>query len=650
MGLSGSSVGRNLLKEVTDIKSNSNDRKVIALAGNPNVGKSSLFNLITKLHQHTGNWPGKTVQVAVGNAVHNGNNYVFVDLPGCYSLFSRSPEEDVARDFIESNIADVTIIVCDATALERNLTLAMQIKELTPNVILCVNLLDEAKKKNISIDLDTLSIQLNCPVIGTVAHKSDSIDKIFDALEKYSPPSTDEKSDINEIKKAPDNPEAQKSTTENTEEYINIISQKAAEITSLAVKEKTENTTDLKIDKIITNRYLSFVIIFFLLITVFWITVAGANYPSRLLSHLFSSAEKPLYNLMYSLKIPKTICDMTVYGVYHILTWIISVMLPPMAIFFPLFTLLEDIGFLPRIAFNLDKCFQKCSTCGKQALTTCMGFGCNAAGVIGCRIIDTPRERMIAILTNSFIPCNGRFPVIISLITLFFISDSFIGSSSILPAVILALFIVLSISASLLVSKLLSKTILKGLPSSFTLELPPYRRPQISKIIIRSIFDRTLFVLGRAITVAAPAGLIIWVASNTTINGLSILEHIADFLDPLGRIMGLDGIILTAFILGFPANEIVFPLILMMYSSSGILSETGNLFAVKQILISNGWTFVTALNTIIFMLFHWPCSTTCLTVKSETKSVKWTLVAFALPTLFGILLCSLINLISNILL
>ena len=270
--------------------------------------------------------------------------------------------------------------------------------------------------------------------------------------------------------------------------------------------------------------------------------------------------------------------------------------------------------------------------------------------MIGCRIIDTPRERMIAILTNSFIPCNGRFPVIISLITLFFISDSFIGSSSILPAVILALFIVLSISASLLVSKLLSKTILKGLPSSFTLELPPYRRPQISKIIIRSIFDRTLFVLGRAITVAAPAGLIIWVASNTTINGLSILEHIADFLDPLGRIMGLDGIILTAFILGFPANEIVFPLILMMYSSSGILSETGNLFAVKQILISNGWTFVTALNTIIFMLFHWPCSTTCLTVKSETKSVKWTLVAFALPTLFGILLCSLINLISNILL
>jgi len=279
-----------------------------------------------------------------------------------------------------------------------------------------------------------------------------------------------------------------------------------------------------------------------------------------------------------------------------------------------------------------------------------MGFGCNAAGVIGCRIIDTPRERMIAILTNSFIPCNGRFPVIISLITLFFISDSFIGSSSILPAVILALFIVLSISASLLVSKLLSKTILKGLPSSFTLELPPYRRPQISKIIIRSIFDRTLFVLGRAITVAAPAGLIIWVASNTTINGLSILEHVADFLDPLGRIMGLDGIILTAFILGFPANEIVFPLILMMYSSSGILSETGNLFAVKQILISNGWTFVTALNTIIFMLFHWPCSTTCLTVKSETKSVKWTLVAFALPTLFGIILCSLINLISNILL
>lgn len=269
----------------------------------------------------------------------------------------------------------------------------------------------------------------------------------------------------------------------------------------------------------------------------------------------------------------------------------------------------------------------------------CMGFGCNAAGIVGCRIIDSPRERLIAILTNNFVPCNGRFPTLIAIITMFFVGSTAGIFSSLLSTVMLTGVILAGVLMTFVMSRLLSKTVLKGVPSSFTLELPPYRKPQISRVIVRSIFDRTLFVLGRAVVVAAPAGVIIWLLANVTVQDISLLHHCAAFLDPFAKLMGLDGVILIAFILGLPANEIVFPIILMAYLAQGSLTESANLTEMHQLLVSNGWTWVTALCTMVFSLMHWPCSTTLLTIKKETGSWKWTALALILPTLAGFLFC-----------
>jgi len=383
---------------------------------------------------------------------------------------------------------------------------------------------------------------------------------------------------------------------------------------------------------------------------IFWLTISGANYPSELLSDLLFSIQPHLVSFLEWFHIPNWIINPLVYGVYQTLAWVVSVMLPPMAIFFPLFTLLEDLGYLPRIAFNMDHLFKKASCHGKQSLTMCMGFGCNACGVVGCRIIDSPRERLIATITNSFVPCNGRFPTLIAIITMFFagvISSPFLRS--IVSTLLLVFVILLGIFMTLLVSNLLSKTLLKGIPSSFALELPPYRKPQIGKVIVRSIFDRTIFVLGRAMIVAAPAGLLIWILANIHIGELTILAHLTSFLDPFAKIFGLDGVILMAFILGFPANEIVMPIIIMSYLSSGTLTEFDSLFALKELLVQNGWTWVTALSTMIFSLFHFPCSTTILTIKKETGSWKWALLSFILPTLVGLIICFLLTTIFNLL-
>lgn len=380
-----------------------------------------------------------------------------------------------------------------------------------------------------------------------------------------------------------------------------------------------------------------------LLAFIFWLTISGANYPSRLLSALFSFIEAKLTTIFP----PSFVSDMLIFGVYRTLSWVVAVMLPPMAIFFPLFTLLEDLGYLPRVAFNLDPVFKKCRTCGKQALSMCMGLGCNAVGVVGCRIITSPKERLIAIITNSLIPCNGRFPTIIAVITMFFSAYSF-KSGNIFAALILTCIIVFSTLLTFLFSYILSRTILKEKPSSFAMELPPYRRPLILKVLIRSVFDRTLFVLSRAIVVAAPAGLLIYLAANLSVRGESILFHITRFLDPLGSLMGLDSVMLTAFILGFPANEIVMPIAIMAYLSGGSLVEISNLAVLKDLLVSNGWTPITAICTIVFSLVHFPCSTTCLTIYKETKSFKYTALSVLLPTVSGIILCCLINLLGGI--
>ncbi|MCI5740331.1 MAG: ferrous iron transporter B [Lachnospiraceae bacterium] len=606
--------------------------RVVAVAGNPNVGKSTLFNNLTGMNQHTGNWPGKTVGSAQGYCKSEKYTYRLVDIPGTYSLIAHSPEEEVARDYICSGEADAVLVVCDATCLERNLNLALQIINLCQRVVVCVNLLDEAEKKGICINLEKLSKELGVPVVGTVAWEKENLDGLLKKLDVcVEMPCRENQEEAN--------------TELSTEEQAAFFVKQAEEIAKKTVSFEQEEyyKRDRKLDRLLTSKRTGYPVMILLLAFVLWLTIAGANYPSLLLSAGLFQIQEELTKLFRFLGAPDWLHGVLVLGMYRVLAWVVSVMLPPMAIFFPLFTLLEDAGYLPRIAYNLDKPFQKCHACGKQGLSMCMGFGCNAAGVVGCRIIDSPREQMIAILTNNFVPCNGRFPTLIALITMFFIGTQGTIGASFVSAGLLTLLVLLGVGMTFCMSWLLSKTILKGMPSAFTLELPPYRRPQIGKVIVRSIFDRTLFVLRRAIAVAAPAGILIWILANVTVGDVSLLGHCTAFLDPFAHLLGMDGVILTAFILGFPANEIVMPIMIMAYMAQGSLMEMENLAAMKVLFVSQGWTWVTAVCVMIFSLMHWPCSTTLLSIKKETGSWKWTLLAAVLPTGTGMLLCFLIS-------
>nr|WP_321026129.1 FeoB small GTPase domain-containing protein [Hungatella effluvii] len=716
----------------------------------------------------TGNWPGKTVANAQGYANDGEQGYVMVDIPGCYSLMAHSTEEEVARDFICFENPDAVIVVCDATCLERNLNLVLQILEANRRAVVCVNLMDEAKKKSISIRFDVLEERLGVPVIGTAARSGKGLEQIYEGLkhvlelnkrlesarymevvegEYAETEAVDvemeavveaevEDVEVEAVAEAEDvemeavveaevedveveaEAEAEAEETENAEAKMKIeeagskeaeeaeeaeaaetVKEAEAETKNIAARDiearnmeaAAENVNDIEnevrktaekaadrrfdenpaprilirypeyieaaiarltpvvrktagegvnirwlcarlldsnenlmeavrkylapvaeslevssllaeireewkergitqkrvsddmasvfvrkaeficrgavvyenqkydkkdrlLDRLFTSKATGFPIMFLILLGVFWLTITGANYPSELLSTGLFWVEDRISELFLAIGMPVLVNDLLVHGVYRVLAWVISVMLPPMAIFFPLFTLLEDFGYLPRVAFNLDRCFKRCAACGKQALTMCMGFGCNAAGIIGCRIIDSPRERLIAMITNNFVPCNGRFPTMIAIITMFFVGSAAGAFSSVLSAAILAGVIVLGVLMTLLISKILSATVLKGVPSSFTLELPPYRKPQIGKVIVRSIFDRTLFVLGRAIVVAAPAGLIIWLMANISVGDATLLAHCSGFLDPFAQVIGMDGVILLAFILGFPAN------------------------------------------------------------------------------------------------
>lgn len=612
----------------------------IAFAGNPNVGKSTLFNRFTGMRQHTGNWPGKTVDLAEGRCVHEGRVYILTDLPGCYSLKGRTAEEAVAEEYLRSGQADAVVVVCDATCLERNLYLALQVLEITDQVVVCVNLMDEAARKRIRIDLPELERRLGVPVVGCVARRRGGRDKIFAALERLRETASERETEESFGK------EGQADADFSTKRHENCI-HAAEEICRdvVSCQGADAGARERRWDRLLTGRYTSIPIMFLFLLGIFWLTMTGANYPSELLSGVLFSVEGELADFCRGLGVPEILYRPLVFGVYRVLAWVVAVMLPPMAIFFPLFTLLEDLGCLPRIAFNMDRCFQKCRACGKQALTMCMGFGCNAVGVTGCRIIDSPRERLIAVLTNSFVPCNGRFPMLAVLISMFLAGEA-VGEG-LRASLVMAGIILLGVLMTFIVSRLLSATILRGLPSSFFMELPPYRRPQIGKVVVRSVLDRTVFVLGRAAAVAAPAGLVIWLLANITVGDKAVLYYCTDFLDPVGRMMGMDGVILMAFILGFPANEIVLPIIVMTYLSQGTLTEFSDTAALKNLLVENGWTWVTALCTALFSLMHWPCSTTLLTIRRETGSIRWCAAALCIPTAAGVLACCLVHALAG---
>jgi len=699
---------------------------IVALAGNPNTGKSTIFNALTGLRQHTGNWTGKTVARSEGSYQFHDHKYKVIDLPGTYSLISSSLEEEIARNFVLFGKPDVTVIVVDATRLERNLNLVLQMLEISSRAIVCVNLIDEAEKKGIKIDARVLSRDLGVPVVLTAARNQTGIYDLLTAIEKIAVSADPIKArtifdisheiaaPVNELDKVikteyPALPNSKWLATRLLDEDKSLIDAlsngeleqlyavgdqnkrainglnaknvldaadrlnqvlphdyhdklvertyqeagKIAEKAIIKIGEKRRFNLDLFLDKIFMSPLYGYPVMFLLFALMFWLTIAGANVPSSLLFDLLVGKIHPfLKEVADILSFPWWLSGFLIDGMYLATAWVISVMLPPMAIFFPMFTLLEDFGYLPRVAFNMDNLFKKAGAHGKQVMTMMMGFGCNAAGVVATRIIDSPRERLIAIITNNFAICNGRWPTQILIATIFIgalVPAHLAGFVSAMAVVSVAL---LGVLLTFIVSWGLSNTVLKGQASVFSLELPPYRMPKFWQTLYKSIIDRTIFVLWRAIVFALPAGALIWLISNINISGEPIAAHMIHFLDPLGWFLGLNGIILVAYIVAIPANEIVIPTVLMLIvlmtgaqgytDGAGVIFETDSIHSLSGLLKNGGFTLLTAINLMLFSLIHNPCSTTIFTIFKETKSVKWTAVSTFLPIVLGVIITAVI--------
>lgn len=682
---------------------------VVALAGNPNTGKSTVFNALTGLRQHTGNWPGKTVARAEGAFEYSGQRFKLVDLPGTYSLLSTSVDEQIARDFILFGGPDVTVIVVDATRLERNLNLALQVLEITDRAVVCLNLLDEARRHGIKVDERHLARELGVPVVPCSARfgqglpellqavadvaagkivcrpqrakaeaavlkpaLADLLERLKDCLPELPNPrwvamrllggddsivAAVRNGDFGEGSRAaaPALLEAAQKWRKEIpgdlhEHIVESIYEHASAIADECVSREGKSakvTLDRRIDQLVTSRLWGFPIMILLFALIFWITISGANVPSGMLATLLVDTVHPwLKSLAAAWGSPWWLTGLVVDGMYLATAWVVSVMLPPMAIFFPLFTLLEDFGYLPRVAFNLDRLFKKAGAHGKQAMTTMMGFGCNAAGVISTRIIDSPRERLLAIVTNNFALCNGRWP------TQFLIAAVFIGGlvpahfAGLISAAAVTGVALLGVALTLVTGWVLSRTILKGEVSTFSLELPPYRPPRLLQTLYTSLLDRTLFVLWRAMVFALPAGAIIWLSANVQLGGQSLAAHFVNTVDPLAVVFGLNGVILLAYIIAIPANEIVIPTILMLTvtvtgahgvgAGAGVMFEMDSREAFEQLLRGSGWTLLTAVNLMLFSLLHNPCSTTIYTIYKETGSARWTAIATFMPIALGL--------------
>ena len=707
---------------------------LVTLAGNPNTGKSTVFNALTGLRQHTGNWPGKTVARAEGGFDLAGKRVKVIDLPGTYSLQAGSADEEVARDFILFGQPDVTVVVVDATRLERNLNLVLQILEITEKVVVCLNLMDEAKRHGIAIDVVRLSSSLGVPVMPTVARQHGGIPELIEAIRGVAsgeivttpyrapnhPPEVEAvvaalaepieaafpglpnsrwvalrllnadtrveaavlSGDLGDLadgtfrvdEPVPDSGALAISANgfgkildraqalrwklspdfhDSLAESNYATAQRIASDCAVQGLRRAKFDFDRTLDRLLTSRWLGFPLMLLILTVVFWLTIAGANVPSQLLASLLLDTVHPALKVVsVGIGVPGWLDGFLLDGVYLATAWVISVMLPPMAIFFPLFTLLEDFGYLPRVAFNLDKLFQRTGAHGKQALTMCMGFGCNAAGVVATRVIDSPRERLIAIITNNFSLCNGRWPTQILIGTIFIGALVPAHVAGLVSAAAVVTVAVLGIVAMFFASWVLSRTVLRGEATTFSLELPPYRPPRVLQTLYTSMIDRTLIVLWRAVLFAMPAGAVIWLVSNVSVAGSSIAEHAVSWLDPIGMLLGLNGVILLAYVVAIPANEIVIPTVLMLtvltLNVAGIGGGTGVMFELdtagdtSTLLGTAGWTTLTGVNLMLFSLLHNPCSTTIYTIYQETKSAKWTALATLLPLLMGLVVCFLV--------